>query len=103
MRKLLTTAFASLALATAFVGSASAGDTYFDDTPHLNNPALQDQMDRDAARFRPLHKDPLGALVSPGDQPEPANSVAIDNGEVDHQAARIMEEEATKTNNPNRY
>ena len=103
MRKLLTTAFAGLALTTAFVGSASASDIWADYTPHLNNQALQDQMDRDAAEKRPLHKDPLGALVSPGDVSEPANSVAIDNGLVDHQAARLMEEEATKTNNPDEY
>ena len=101
MRKLLTTAFAGLALTTAFVGSASAA--YFDYTPHLNNQAEQDQMERDEAEKRPLHQNPLGALVSPGDVSEPANSVAIDNGLVDHQAARIMEEEATKTNNPDEY
>jgi hypothetical protein len=100
MRKLLTTAFASLTLATAFVGFASAADY---ETPHLNNQALQDQMERDYSEKRPLHKDPLGALVSPGDVSEPANSVAIDNGLVNHQQARIMEEEAAKTHNPDEY
>ena len=83
MRKLLTSAIASFALATAFVGSASAA-TFFDDTQegeHVGNQALQDQLERDDQQARdPLTRPPLGVVISPGDQTAEAPGRAAQEG-----------------------
>ena len=73
MRKLLTATIAAVALATAFVGSASA-DTYYGDLPHVNNLALQNQLERDATSRR-LRRAPLGVVISPGDDTPSAASM----------------------------
>lgn len=66
MRNLLTSAIASIALATVFVGSASAA-TSDRDVPQVSNPALQAQLERDAAD-RPLRQSAIGAAVAPRSQ-----------------------------------
>ena len=62
MRNLLSAAIASIALATVFVGSASAAT----DQPTAGNLAMQDELQRDATQ-NVLHRAPLGELVTPAD------------------------------------
>ena len=63
MRNLLTKAIASIAFATAAVGSASAAT----DLPRVDNPALYDQLERDATNL-PLRQGALASAVSHSDQ-----------------------------------
>ena len=80
MRNLTTAVIAVVALATAFVGTASAA-TYPSDVPHVNNPALQDQLERDASK-RATERAPLGVEVYGGHQAQ-SNSAAQANAQQD--------------------
>ena len=63
MRNFLTGAIASIALATAFIGSASAA-TMPNDQPTRSNLAMQDELQRDDSQNW-LHRAPVGELVTP--------------------------------------
>jgi hypothetical protein len=69
MRNLLTGVVASIALATLFVGSASAASTTtsYDGFQQVRlNQATRDQLQRDDIQSW-QHRAPLGVVVSPGD------------------------------------
>lgn len=63
MRNLLSGAIAGIALATLFVGAASAANMPNDQSSSTNI-ATQDEMQRDNAQ-NPLRRSPLGELVTP--------------------------------------
>ena len=66
MRNLLTTAIASLALATAVVGTAAAAD--MSSSRNDQNLALKHQLQRDDSVRSPQRRNPLGQVISPGSQ-----------------------------------
>jgi len=101
MRNLLTSAIASVALATLFIGSASAADMSSYSSRNVN-PAEQAQLERDATQHYLRQGLGAGELVAPGGQTaetaDRANQGAsadghtawLDqspNGEAVHQAA----------------
>lgn len=67
MRNLLTSAIASVALATLFIGSASAADMSSHGNRNLN-PAEQAQLERDATQDYLRQSLGAGELVAPGGQ-----------------------------------
>jgi hypothetical protein len=91
MRNLLTSAIASLALATVFVGSASAA-TASGNAPQITNQALLDQLERDSTSHS-LHQDALAeAAVSPSGQRAGTASTASmpNNAQASHAQQRAQ-------------
>jgi hypothetical protein len=88
MRNLLTTAIASLALATVVVGSASAANSSANASA-VSNPALQAQLERDATGH-PLRQDAAAEAASPSGQTAGTRSYAQSNNAQPSYAQRAQ-------------